>query len=182
MNVFTHQSRWKPSSTLFLPKIWEISCVCLYIYLFLQLIFFECPLIFTLSSSSGKGNGHRKETVKEKTGWLVWTQKVGLATREFTKHSNRILQGGPGASLSKQSNRCLDYMFRLPGFRGKSSSPTSRDTGAVLGQLAGCHHTSISLLHPLPCHPFPWEASSSHMSSARKVSVNTSVWIPGCSR
>lgn len=160
--------------------MWESSFLYLFIYLFLQLIFIECPLIFTLSSWSGKGNGHREEKVREKNWLTVWTQKVGMKPREYIEHSNSILQGRPRVSLSRVAG-CLDYMFVLSVFRDKFPSLTSRDTGAILrGKLAGCHHTYINLLYAMPCHPVPWEALSSHTSSARKVSMDTSVCITEC--
>lgn len=92
---------------------------------------------------------------------------------------------GLKASLSKQSDRmpklCVCASYGLPGFRGKPPCWLAEMIPGLCTQKqwAGCHHTSINLLASLLCHPCPWEALSSHMSLARKVSMDTSVCVVG---
>ena len=184
VELFIHQSRWKPKSTLFPSKIWKMSFVYLFIYLFLQLIFTECPLIFTLSSWSRKGNGQREGRVRIKKLADIWTQKVGLGPRECTEHKNGILRGDLEHHWANRVTKCLNCTFVLPTcFRVSEANPPlwlAETPGlCIQRQLAGCHHTYINLLASLLHHPFPWEALSSHMSSARKVTVDTSVCVSG---
>lgn len=183
LKLFIHQSRWKPSSIFFSKNV-KSSFVCLFFYLFLQLIFIERPRIFTLSSWSGKGSGQGMEKVREKTSWLSkhkrWAWGLG-STLNMKMVSSREDLEHPWANGGH-----LHYTFVLPTWFQVSKANLPCWLAEVLGlctqgQLAGCHHTYINLLASLFCHPFPWEALSSHTSSARKVSVDTSVCITGCS-
>lgn len=118
--------------------------------------------------------------------WLSFkSQKVGLRPLECPEHENGVLQGGLKHHWANRVTKCLNCMFVLPtGFRVSEANPPCWLAETMLGlctqkQWAGCHHTYINLLASLLCHPFPWEALSSHVSSARKVSMDTSVCVMG---